>query len=82
MSSTSRFTFPAIALSLIFLLYCVLPARTTFASGNLRFAIGADDHSFASRFWQRWRNAGHSRDPRIARRFDAQSNRGHSEDQI
>ena len=45
MSSTSRFTFPAIALSLIFLLSCVLPAQKTFASGNLRFAIGADDHS-------------------------------------
>jgi TonB family protein len=45
MSSTSRFTFPAIALSLIFLLYYVLPARTTFASGDLRIAIGADDHS-------------------------------------
>jgi TonB family protein len=45
MSLTSRFTFPAISLSLIFLLYCLLPARTTFASGDLRFAIGADDHS-------------------------------------
>lgn len=45
MLSTSHLTFPAIALTSIFLLSCVLPARTTFAYRHLHCAQRADDHS-------------------------------------
>jgi TonB family protein len=45
MLSASHITFPTIALTLILSLSCILPARTTFSSGSLHFAKGADDHS-------------------------------------
>ncbi|HKQ91271.1 MAG TPA: TonB family protein [Blastocatellia bacterium] len=45
MLSAIRLTFPAIALTLVFSLSCLLPARTIFSSSNLHFAEGVDDHS-------------------------------------